>query len=98
MKSKIEIIQEMLRRQMPFLRSRYQVQTLELFGSFIRNEQQPKSDLDVLVSFSRKPGLFRFLELENYLSDLLQIKVDLVMKSALKPNIGRFVLKKTLPV
>lgn len=63
--------------------------TIELFGSFIRNEQQANSDLDILVTFSKAPSLFKFIELEDYLSDLLGIKVDLVMKSALKPNIGK---------
>jgi predicted nucleotidyltransferase len=98
LKTRLEIIQETLREQIPLLKSRFGVQSIELFGSAVRNEQKPDSDLDVLVTFSRTPGLFLFLELENHLSDLLQIKVDLVMKSALKPNIGRNILKEALPL
>ena len=45
--------------------------------------------MDILVEFSEVPGIFGFLRLEQYLSELLGRKVDLVEKSALKPRIGR---------
>jgi hypothetical protein len=54
--------------------------------------------LDVLVEFDRVPSLFEFIRLERYLSELLKIKVDLVMKSALKPAIGRHILEEAQPV
>lgn len=54
----------------------------------MRNEQTPESDIDILVSFTSKPSLFEFIELENYLSELLDTRIDLVMESALKPRIG----------
>ncbi|WP_342765366.1 nucleotidyltransferase family protein [uncultured Methanomethylovorans sp.] len=65
-----------------------------LFGSYVRGENTPESDLDVLVEFSRTPTIFRFVHLENHLSDSLGVKVDLVMKSALKPNIGKQILNE----
>jgi len=40
--------------------------------------------------------LLKFIELENYLSDLLKVKVDLVMKSALKPRIGKHILEEVV--
>ena len=57
-------------------------------------EQTPESDVDILVEFEPNAGmdLLTFIELENYLSDLLSIKVDLVMKSVLKPRIGKHIL------
>ena len=58
----------------------------------------PGSDLDLLVRFHRTPGLIRFIELENYLSDLLGVRVDLVMAEALKPNIGQRVLAEVEPI
>jgi len=54
--------------------------------------------LDILVSFSKTPGLFEFIRLENYLNDLLGIKVDLVMRTALKPNIGKQIISEARPV
>ncbi len=94
MKDELQNITAKLRKELPKLRSQYNVATIELFGSFVRNEQQANSDLDILVTFSKAPSLFKFIELEDYLSDLLGIKVDLVMKSALKPNIGKRILSE----
>jgi len=85
-------LRSILRQQLPLLRGRYGVESLGLFGSYVRREAGPESDLDVLVRFRHTPGLIRFVELENYLSDLLGVRVDLVMAEALKPAIGQRVL------
>jgi len=85
---------KILRQHLPELREKYSVNYLGIFGSYIRGEQTKDSDLDVLVQFDKKPGLLKYIELENYLSDLLEVKVDLVMKSALKPNIGKRILNE----
>lgn len=87
-----------LKKEMPSLSKGYRVKSLALFGSFIRGEQKKSSDLDVLVEFSKSPSLFTFIGLENYLSDQLGIKVDLVMKDALKPNIGKRILSEMMSV
>jgi len=91
-------IREALRLQLPLLSIKYQVESLGVFGSYVRQEQQAGSDLDVLVSFRDPPSLLEFIELENYLSDLLGLKVDLVMKDALKPRIGAQILREVVPV
>ena len=64
----------------------------------MRKEQQADSDLDLLVTFHEPPSLLKFIELENYLSDLLGVKVDLVMQSALKPKIGKRILSEVVPL
>lgn len=83
-----------LYEMLPELKKEYNVSYIGLFGSYVRGENTPESDLDVLVEFSRTPTIFRFVHLENYLSDSLGVKVDLVMKNALKPNIGKYILKE----
>lgn len=83
-----------LQAELPNIKSRYNVITLEVFGSFVRGEQNAKSDLDILITFSKPPSLFKFIELEDYLSKLLGVKVDLVMKSSLKPNIGKRIISE----
>ena len=93
-----EKVFQTLQAHLPELRERYGVRGLSLFGSYLRGEQRKGSDLDVLVEFDRVPSLFEFIRLERYLSELLEIKVDLVMKSALKPAIGRHILKEAQPV
>ncbi len=89
-----EFFIEILRQHLPELREKYSVNYLGIFGSYIRGEQTKDSDLDVLIQFDKKPGLLKYIELENYLSDLLGVKVDMVMKSALKPNIGKRILNE----
>jgi hypothetical protein len=87
-----------LRAKLPALRERYGVQALWLFGSYARGEQRSRSDLDVLVEFERTPTLLEFAALQRHLSELLDVKVDLVMKTALKPAIGRRILSEAVPL
>ena len=87
-----------LRRNLPALATRYHVRSLGVFGSYVRGEQQRDSDVDVLVTFDQIPGLLKFIELENYLSDLLGLQVDLVMRDALKPAIVEQILAEVVPV
>jgi hypothetical protein len=67
-----------------------------MFGSYTREHHKEESDLDMLVDFEKAPSLFEFLALKNYLSDLLEIEVDLVMKGALRPAIGRHILEEVI--
>jgi predicted nucleotidyltransferase len=89
---------EQLRVRLPELRERYGVRSLGIFGSYVRDEQRAASDLDVLVEYERTPTLLEFVDLQYYLSDILGVKVDLVMKRALKPAIGRRILEQVITV
>ena len=94
MKTILKIIHDKLHKKMPLLRDQYKVNTLEIFGSYVRKEQKDHSDLDLLVTFVESPSLFKFIRLENYLSELLGVKVDLVMKDALKPNLKEIIINE----
>lgn len=94
----LESLLQLLRQQIPMLAERYSVETLEVFGSYVRSEQKIDSDLDILVTFKKAPSLLTFIAIENYLSDLLGVKVDLVMKDSLKPIIGKNILREAIPV
>jgi len=83
---------------LPDLARRYHVKSLALFGSYVRQEQTAQSDLDLLVEFDEPPSLLEFVRLERTLSESLGIKVDLVMKTALKPGIGRRIMQEIVPV
>jgi hypothetical protein len=87
-----------LAHHLPKLRRTYHVESLGIFGSYVRNEQGPESDLDILVTVSEPPGLIQFVALENHLSDLLGVDVDLVMKTALKPHLSERILHEVVPV
>ncbi|MBW2369775.1 MAG: nucleotidyltransferase family protein [Deltaproteobacteria bacterium] len=94
----LPLIRQKLHQQLPLLKNRYQLESLGIFGSYVRNEQTTLSDLDLLLSFQEPPGLLKFIEMENYLSDLLGVKVDLVMQDALKPRIGERILREVAPI
>lgn len=97
MKSLSEI-QVQLRELQPFLEQTYRVSQVGVFGSYVRGEQTASSDVDILVDFAPNTrfGLVTFCELENYLSDRLGLKVDLVMKAGLKPRIGDRILQEVV--
>ena len=90
---KKEII-KIIRNSKPEIESLYGVHRLGLFGSYVREKQRKRSDIDILVSFKRDIDLFDFLDLREYLEDQLHAKVDLVMESALKPAIGKRILSE----
>ena len=94
----LERIIQTLKAMLPALRDRYGVISLGEFGSYVRGEQTPDSDLDLLVEFDLavRFGLLTYCELENTLSDRLAVKVDLVMKKALKPRIGERILQEVV--
>lgn len=95
---RLEKYLEILHNSIPYLAKEFQVATLEVFGSYVRREQLRDSDLDVLVTFSKPPSLLKFIRLENYLSDRLRVRVDLVMKDSLKPHIGKEILREAINV
>jgi len=78
------------------IESRFGVESLSLFGSVVRDEAAEESDVDILVTFVHTPGIFGFLELKEYLENLLQCSVDLVTKNALKEQFREQILQEAL--
>jgi len=97
MKSLYEI-KEILTKNREMLRKKFKIKEIGLFGSYVRGEQKETSDVDILVEFEETPTLLEFVELENYLTKLLGVKVDLVMKRALKPTIKESILREVVYV
>jgi predicted nucleotidyltransferase len=87
-----------LRSLLPDLKDRYGVVRLELFGSWVRGEQRPDSDVDLLVEFREPPGLLGFLALEREISYALGRPVDLVSARAPRRRIGRAIRSQAVPV
>jgi hypothetical protein len=94
----VDELRNTLRALLPFLLTRYGVTSLSLFGSRARGDDRADSDVDILVEFSTAPSLLRFLELEEFLSEALHLRVDLVMRSALKPALGKRILQEAVSV
>lgn len=92
-------IRQILHQHLPELARRYGVVSLRLFGSYGRGEQQPGSDVDLLVEIDNPQlTLLQFVELRDFLSDLLGVSVDLVEKETLKPVLGAQILREAEPV
>ena len=94
----VETIKQTLFEHKADLREKFKVKNIGVFGSYVRGEQKGSSDVDVLIEFDDPIGLFEFMKLENYLSDLLGVKVDLVSKKALKPHIGERILEEVIMI
>jgi len=75
------------------LTTKYKVKYLRLFGSITRGEQREDSDIDILVEFNELLGGFHLLWTENFLSSILNQKVDLIPKKAIKGEIEKNILK-----
>ncbi len=94
----LEEIKDVLARHKDEIRQKYGVKEIGIFGSYVKGEEKPGSDLDVLVEFSKPIGFFKFLELEEYLEKLVGVEVDLVSKKALKPRIGEYIKKEVIAI
>ncbi len=96
----IDDIKRKLESLKPKLMENFKVKSVGVFGSYVRGEERRGSDLDVLVEFedSAKLSLLDFVRLENFLSEKLGVKVDLVEKSTLKPRIGKHILEEVVTI
>jgi len=84
-----------LKAFLPDIQERYSIDTLGVFGSFVRGEQTSDSDLDLVVTFQTPQSLLDLVELENLLSDHLGVKVDLVTEAGLKSRVREAMVSRT---
>ena len=94
----IEQIRKTISRERKYLTERYHVGSLKVFGSHSRGESNEDSDIDLLVEFTDAIDLFDFIGLEQYLSEVLRKKVDLVMKGSIKPQLKDRILREAVEV
>jgi len=92
----VDKLKETLADHKEELRERFKVKEIGFFGSYVREEQKKRSDVDILVTFYETIDLFTFVKLENYLSDILGVKVDLVMKDGIKPRLREKILSEAV--
>lgn len=92
---KLEEIKSILKAEKKELAS-LGIKDIGIFGSYIRGEAEETSDIDILVDVSPDSALtlFSLIDIEIKLSEKLNRKVDLVIKSDLKPNIGKRILRE----
>jgi hypothetical protein len=87
----------LLRKHEREIRERFGVERIGIFGSFVRGEEKPESDVDVLVEFRKREETFdHYMDLKFYLEDLFGRKVDLVMKDAIKRRLREPILSEVV--
>lgn len=96
--TRLKDVRKILQAHRKELNRKYGVTEIGIFGSFVKNQQNDSSDVDILVEFNKAIDLLTFVNLKNYLSDLLEVNVDLVMKKALKPKIGQRILQEVVDI
>lgn len=74
----------------------YNLKELGIFGSFVRGENNIKSDIDMIVEYKITPDLLKYIELENHIEKILNIKVDLVIKNSIRPELKSDILREVI--
>ena len=91
-------IQKILKEHKEELSEKYGVNGLAIFGSYVKGEQNKRSDIDIIVEFEEVPDLLKFIELERYLGRLLGKKVDLVRKQAVRAELKDRILNEMISI
>lgn len=94
--TKLSAIKKILRDQKETLRERYHVQRIGIFGSWVRGDTHSGSDVDVLVEFSDPVSLLQLVSLENYLTGIVGIKVDVVPRDDIRRELRDSILREAV--
>ena len=94
----LEEIRQTLRPRLAALTGTYCVKSLGIYGPYAIGQAQPGNEVGVLVEYYRKPGLFKFVELENELTEILGVKVHLSTLDGFGPEIASHINSELAPV
>lgn len=92
----IKNIKEIIDKNRKILEEKYKIKSIGIFGSMARGENETSSDVDILIEFTESPDIFKFIELEQFLGQLIGVKVDLVTRNALKTQIKDKILREAV--
>jgi predicted nucleotidyltransferase len=94
----LQQVREALKRNSGKLAREYKARLVGIFGSYVRGDNGPQSDVDILVEFKEPVSLLRVVSLENFLSDCIGTRVDLVPVEDLRPELKERVLKEAVSI
>jgi len=89
-----EEIRKLLLKHKGEFTEQFGLKEIGIFGSYVRGEQREESGIDILVELEKPVGFVKFLKLENALSQILGVRVEIVTRKALKPHIGKRILQE----
>jgi len=87
-------IQELLKNHKKEFKEKYHIQDIGIFGSYAKGMQKKTSDIDIMVTFEKPVSLLHIISFENYLSDMLGIKVDVVPKNNIRKELKESILNE----
>ncbi len=73
---------------------KHKVRSVALFGSYVRGEHRPDSDVDLLIDFRKGVTLLDLVDLQDSLSEAMGAKVNVVSRKALSKHIGPYILQE----
>ena len=95
----VEEIKEIINYHLPQLKQKFGIKEIGLFGSYARGEQTEYSDIDVLIEFEEgKKSFDNYMDLKFYLEELFGVKIDLVIKSSIRPKLRNHILRDIIYV
>ena len=89
---------ETLSKLKPELVKRFGVTRLALFGSTVRDEAKPESDIDIVVAFDGPATSAKYFGVQFYLEDVLGAPIDLVTEKAIRPELRPFIEREAVNV
>jgi predicted nucleotidyltransferase len=96
--AKLNEVSDVIRRHAGAVAERYGISVVGIFGSYVRGEEKAGSDIDLLAEVLRPISLLELVGAELYLSEVLGLKVDLVLKRSLREELRESILKETVAV
>lgn len=94
----LETVKKTLESSKDQINREFKAKVLGIFGSYVRGDETPESDLDVLVRFREGATLFDLVGLADYLEEKLGIKVDVVSERAVRPELKQNLLEEVVAV
>ncbi len=82
----------------PLIRERYRVKEMAVFGSFVRGEEKPDSDIDLLTVFDNDADLFDLTGLAGFLENILSRKVDVISAKGLREELRKTVMEEAIQI
>lgn len=98
MTKKLEQIKEILKNHKDEIKKEFKAEIIGVFGSYVRGEEKPESDVDILVRFMEGATIFDLVGLAEFLEEKLGIKADVVSERALRPELKEQILKEVVAV
>ena len=91
-------IREIIKQHRNILADKYGIAIVSIFGSYVRGEQDQRSDIDLLADILRPISLLEMVGAEIYLSEVLGIKVDLVPKRSVREELRDNILEEAVSI